>query len=79
MVLKRKKSNSGTEATPEKTESSTSSGVQLSIKEFYRSSKLRNSSKPEEDSEKGSGSSNDKRRDPSPRFSKSARRRLLFD
>ncbi|XP_042066218.1 flap endonuclease GEN-like 1 [Salvia splendens] len=79
MTSKRKKSNSGTEATPEKTESSTSSGVQLSIKEFYRSSKLRNSSKPEEDSEKGSGSSNDKGRDPSSRFSKSARRRLLFD
>ncbi|XP_057780679.1 flap endonuclease GEN-like 1 [Salvia miltiorrhiza] len=78
MKSRKKKSKSGSEATPEKTESSTSRGVQLSIKEFYRSSKLRNSSKPEEDSEKGSGSSIDKRKDPSPRISKSARRRLLF-
>lgn len=77
MKSRKKKLNSGSEVTPGKTESSTSRGVQLSIKEFYRSSKLHNSSNPEEDAEKGSGSS-EKRKDTSSRFSKSARRRLLF-
>ncbi|KAH6789509.1 5'-3' exonuclease family protein [Perilla frutescens var. frutescens] len=68
---RKKKLNSGSEVTPEKTESSASRGVQLSITEFYRSSKLRSPSKHEENAEKGCDSSEGKRKDPSSKLSKS--------
>ncbi|KAK2974760.1 hypothetical protein RJ640_027121 [Escallonia rubra] len=70
------------EQTPEKSESTTVKSVQLSITEFYRSSKLRCRAKPTENvaksSESSSGSSKGKRTECSPNLSKSARRRLLF-
>lgn len=78
MKSRKKKPNSGY-LTPEKTETPASHGVQLNITEFYRSSKVCSPIKPEENAEKGSGSSKTKRNDPSPRFSKSVRRRLLFE
>ncbi|KAI3444622.1 hypothetical protein Pfo_001287 [Paulownia fortunei] len=78
MKSRKKKSNMGSEETPEKTESSASRSVQLSITEFYRSSKVLCPNKPEENVENSHGSSEGKRKDPSSRFSKSVRRRLLF-
>ncbi|GER31287.1 flap endonuclease GEN-like 1 [Striga asiatica] len=62
--------------TPEKTESP---GVQLSITEFFRSSKTTVcQKKPEENAGSSRGSSEGKRKDSSSRISKSVRRRLLF-
>lgn len=78
MKSRKKTSKLGSEGTPEKTESSASRSLQLSITEFYRSSKVISPNKPEENAEKSHGSSEGKRKDPSARFSKSARRRLLF-
>ncbi|KAL0428941.1 UNVERIFIED_CONTAM: Flap endonuclease GEN-like 1 [Sesamum radiatum] len=75
----RKKSNVASERTPENPESSVASrNVQLSITEFYRSSKAVCTNKLEETAENSRGSSETKRKDSSPRFSKSVRRRLLF-
>ncbi|KAL0397840.1 UNVERIFIED_CONTAM: Flap endonuclease GEN-like 1 [Sesamum calycinum] len=75
----RKKSNVASERTPENSESSAASrNVQLSITEFYRSSKAVCPNKLEETAENSRGSSKTKRTDTSPRFSKSVRRRLLF-
>ncbi|XP_051120716.1 flap endonuclease GEN-like 1 [Andrographis paniculata] len=65
--------------TPEKTEASASQGVQLSITEFYRTSKAVNRSKTENNAGKDGGSSKAKQSNASPRLSKSVRRRLLFD
>lgn len=71
MKSKRKKPKS--ESTP---------GVQLSITEFYRSSKVVCGKRPREDADEGSenksGSSDREREGKGPNFSKSARRRLLL-
>lgn len=65
-----------------KPKSESQQGVQLSITEFYRSSKVLCEAKPPDNtvecSEKKSGSSESKRKEKTPNFSKSARRRLLF-
>lgn len=58
-------------------------GVQLSITEFYRSTKMQSQEKPGEDSAKhfnnpGDGSSKHKRKVSSPKLSKAVRRRILF-
>ncbi|KAL3829619.1 hypothetical protein ACJIZ3_018421 [Penstemon smallii] len=64
---------------PKNLDSSASPSVQLSITEFYRSSKSVGQNKLEENAENNShGSSAGKRKEPSSRFSKSTRRRLLF-
>lgn len=73
------KSSLRSEGTPKNSESSTSQSVQLSITEFYRSSKVLCQNKVEENAENDLGSSEGKRKEPSTRLSKSARRRLLFD
>ncbi|KAK6162445.1 hypothetical protein DH2020_002286 [Rehmannia glutinosa] len=78
MKSRKKKSNLAPETTPEKTESPGARGVQLSITEFYRSSKALCPNKPEEDGDNSRGSSKGKRTDPSSRVSKSVRRKLLF-
>ncbi|KAL3536885.1 hypothetical protein ACH5RR_000251 [Cinchona calisaya] len=71
-----------TKSKRKKPKSESPRGVQLSITEFYRSSKVLGETKsPEstaESSENKSGSSESKRKDENPNFSKSARRRLLF-
>lgn len=68
--------------TPENAEATTSRSVQLSIKEFYRSSKVLNQEKLAENlaenSENINGSSGGKRNASHKNLSKSARRRLLF-
>ncbi|PIN16238.1 Spleen exonuclease [Handroanthus impetiginosus] len=78
MKSRKKKSKEGSEQTPEKTESSASRGVQLSITEFYRSSKVVCPDRPEKNVEKSRGLSEGKRKDQGSRFSKSVRRKLLF-
>ncbi|KAL2505539.1 Flap endonuclease GEN-like 1 [Abeliophyllum distichum] len=70
------KSSLQSEGTPENSESSTSRSLQLSITEFYRSSKVLCQDKREENAH---GYSGGKRKEPSTRLSKSVRRRLLFD
>uniref|UniRef100_A0A5B7AYS1 Flap endonuclease GEN-like 1 n=1 Tax=Davidia involucrata TaxID=16924 RepID=A0A5B7AYS1_DAVIN len=82
MKSRRKKCSSKSGATPENSESPTSRRVQLSITEFYRSSKVVCQAKAGENinknSENGNGSCEGKRKVSSPNLSKSARRRLLF-
>ncbi|KAG8391751.1 hypothetical protein BUALT_Bualt01G0219600 [Buddleja alternifolia] len=77
MKSQKKKSNSGSFRTPENSETSASRGTQLSITEFYRSSKDVCPNKPEKNAAKGSGEGK-RRKDSSSRISKSVRRRLLF-
>ncbi|KAL3649515.1 hypothetical protein CASFOL_005918 [Castilleja foliolosa] len=80
MKSRRKKSNMASERTPPgKTEASGSRGAQLSITEFYRSSKAVCQKKTDEDTENSHGPTEGKRKDSSSRISKSVRRRLLFD
>ncbi|KAL6495452.1 hypothetical protein OROGR_030015 [Orobanche gracilis] len=76
MKSQKKKPNMALEGLPEKTGSS---GVQLSITEFYPSSKVVCQKKPDEDAAGSVGSSEGKRKGSSSRISKSVRRRLLFD
>lgn len=69
--------------TPENAEATTSRSVQLSIKEFYRSSKVvlnqeKLAENLAENSENINGSSGGKRNASHKNLSKSARRRLLF-
>ncbi|PIA49663.1 hypothetical protein AQUCO_01300437v1 [Aquilegia coerulea] len=66
------------------TPKSSSTGIQLSIKEFYRATKALAHAKQGEHSPKGpeiqaKGFAKGKRTPPTPNLSKSARRRLLFD
>ncbi|KAM7512037.1 hypothetical protein LguiB_010912 [Lonicera macranthoides] len=79
---RRKKTSSRSKGTPKNSESQTSRTVQLSIKEFYRSSKLlcqaKGTGSLAETSDSSSDSSKGKRNASSQNFSKSARRRLLF-
>lgn len=81
---KRKKSSSlRSEGTNEKSELKSSRGVQLSITEFYRSTKVQIQLKPGEDlprvsDSQGDGTSKEKRKVSNPNLSKSVRRRLLF-
>lgn len=81
---KRKKSSSlRSEGTNEKSELKCSRGVQLSITEFYRSTKVQIQLKPGEDlprvsDSQGDGTSKEKRKVSNPNLSKSVRRRLLF-
>ncbi|KAL5859811.1 hypothetical protein ACOSQ4_001107 [Xanthoceras sorbifolium] len=82
--LKRRKTSSlRSEGSNGKLESPKSKGVQPSITEFYRSSKVQNQGKSGEDlaknaSSQGGGTSKEKRKVSSANLSKSARRRLLF-
>ncbi|KAL6569459.1 hypothetical protein OROMI_013973 [Orobanche minor] len=76
MKSQKKKPNMALEGTPEKTGSS---GVQLSITEFSRSSKAVCQEKPDEGAAGCVGSSEGKRKGSISRISKSVRRRLLFD
>ncbi|KAL6965098.1 hypothetical protein U1Q18_036153 [Sarracenia purpurea var. burkii] len=81
MKSRRNKPDKESRETPQNSESRPS--LQLSIKEFYRSSKLVRQAKTEEklaeDSENsGIGSSSGKRKVASSKLSKSVRRRLLF-
>nr|POF08927.1 flap endonuclease gen-like 1 [Quercus suber] len=82
---KRKKSSSlRSEGTNEKSELKSSRGVQLSITEFYRSTKVQIQLKPGEDlprvsDSQGDGTSKEKRKVSNPNLSKSVRRRLLFN
>ncbi|XP_030533748.1 flap endonuclease GEN-like 1 isoform X2 [Rhodamnia argentea] len=84
--LKESKRGKSASMTPEGTESelTKSKGVQLSITEFYRSAKVLYQAKAADDivndsKSFGDGSSKKKSRGSSSSFSKSARRRLLFD
>ncbi|GAA0143339.1 exodeoxyribonuclease [Lithospermum erythrorhizon] len=77
----KKKSSSRSRQTKESSESPASNGVQLSITEFYSSSKVNRTSveTPVNSLKKSSGSSsNGKRKEQTPKSSKSVRRRLLF-
>ncbi|PON85199.1 XPG/Rad2 endonuclease [Trema orientale] len=82
---RRKKTSSvRSEGTNEKLETPKSTGIQLNITEFYRSTKVQFQTLPEEDSAKDSdsqrqGTSKERRKVSTPNFSKSVRRRLLFD
>nr|DAD48027.1 TPA_asm: hypothetical protein HUJ06_017964 [Nelumbo nucifera] len=80
---RRKKSASSFVGT-QRSESPKSSGIQLSITEFYRSTKLPDQAKQAGDSTENSekqseGISKARRKGSSPNLSKSVRRRLLFD
>lgn len=84
--LKGSKRGNSVSSTPEGEESelTKSKGVQLSITEFYRSAKVLYQAKPADDIVDDSksfrdGSSKKKSKGSSSNFSKSARRRLLFD
>ncbi|XP_030466372.2 flap endonuclease GEN-like 1 isoform X1 [Syzygium oleosum] len=84
--LKGSKRGNSVSSTPEGEESelTKSKGVQLSITEFYRSAKVPYQAKPADDIVDDSksfrdGSSKKKSKGSSSNFSKSARRRLLFD
>ncbi|KAK9273913.1 hypothetical protein L1049_018725 [Liquidambar formosana] len=82
-LKRRKKSTLISGGTHEKSESPKSRSVQLSITEYYRSTKILVEAKPGEDLPENPGShgnsaSKDKRRLSSPNLSKSVRRRLLF-
>lgn len=78
----RREKTSVSVGTPENAEATTSRSVQLSIKEFYRSSKVLNQEKLAENLAKNSeninGSSGRKRNASHKNLSKSVRRRLLF-
>lgn len=81
---RRNSSSSRAEEASEKSESKGSVGVQLSIKEFYRSTKAQIQVKRGDDSPKvptGQSADNleEKRKVSSPNLPKSVRRRLLFD
>ncbi|GFY90306.1 5'-3' exonuclease family protein [Actinidia rufa] len=82
MKSKRKKSGLEAGGTPLNSESPTTRSVQLSIKEFYRSSKVLTQAKMGENlaesSENSIGSLKGKQKTSSPTLSKSVRRRLLF-
>lgn len=75
---RKRKSKSGCEGTPEITDSPASRDVQLSITEFYRSSKVVSTNKPEKSAGNEGSSPLTKSSDASQRLSKSVRRRLLF-
>ncbi|KZV41619.1 flap endonuclease GEN-like 1-like [Dorcoceras hygrometricum] len=80
MKSRKKKCTSGSEAT-DNSESPSSRSVQLSITEFYCSSKIICQNKNEEKTRSGRGSAKDKRKEPGSGYSgysKSVRRRLLF-
>ncbi|CAL5340136.1 unnamed protein product [Camellia sinensis] len=83
MNTRKKKSGLDSRGTSQNSESPTTRGVQLSITEFYRSSKVRCQEKAggnlAENPKSSIGSSKGKRKASSPNLSKSARRRLLFD
>ncbi|CAL5397929.1 unnamed protein product [Camellia sinensis] len=83
MNSRKKKSGLDSRGTSQNSESPTTRGVQLSITEFYRSSKVRCQEKAggnlAENPKSSIGSSKGKRKAASPNLSKSARRRLLFD
>ncbi|KAF5946346.1 hypothetical protein HYC85_016574 [Camellia sinensis] len=83
MNTRKKKSGLDCRGTSQNSESPTTRGVQLSITEFYRSSKVRCQEKAggnlAENPKSSIGSSKGKRKASSPNLSKSARRRLLFD
>ena len=82
MKSKRKKFGLEAGGTPPNSESPTTRSVQLSIKEFYRSSKVLTQAKMgdnlAESSENSISSPKGKRKTSSPKLSKSVRRRLLF-
>lgn len=82
LKAKRKKTSSRSVGTPKNSESQTSRSVQLSIKEFYRSSKLLSQPKGIENltdtSDSTTSGSSKRKSSSSQNFSKSARRRLLF-
>lgn len=79
---RRKKSSSEPGGSAQNPESPTTRCVQLSITEFYRSSKGGCLAKAEEsvaeNSKHSVGSCKEKRKESSPKLSKSVRRRLLF-
>ncbi|KAK6260766.1 XPG [Theobroma cacao] len=82
-MKRRKTSTIKSEGSSEMSELSKPQGVQLSITEFYRSTKIQSQAKPGEDLAKlsynpGDGSSKQKRKVSSPNLSKAVRRRLLF-
>ncbi|OVA16161.1 XPG/Rad2 endonuclease [Macleaya cordata] len=82
--LRKRKSVVKSEGDQKKSETPKSSGVQLSITEFYRSKKVSVSAKQEEEpvnnyENQAKGSSTERRNMSSPNLSKSVRRRLLFD
>ncbi|KAI8021608.1 Flap endonuclease GEN-like 1 [Camellia lanceoleosa] len=83
MNSRKKKSGLDSRGTPQNSESPATRGVQRSITEFYRSSKVRCQEKAggnlAENPKSSIGSSKGKRKASSPNLSKSARRRLLFD
>ncbi|XWS77115.1 hypothetical protein CRYUN_Cryun01aG0234500 [Craigia yunnanensis] len=79
----RKTSTLRSQGSSEMSELSKPQGVQLSITEFFRSTKMQSQAKPGEDFAKhsnnpGDGSSKQKRKVSSPNLSKVVRRRLLF-
>lgn len=81
---RRKETGIRSKGTPEHAAATSSKSVQLSIKEFYRASKLQKQEKFEENSSKilessNNFSSNRKRGASNKNLTKSARRRLLFD
>ncbi|KAF9617188.1 hypothetical protein IFM89_035070 [Coptis chinensis] len=81
---RKKKSSKKSEGEHDKFESPKSRGIQLSITEFYRSTKTFVQAKQEEDSAKlpenpQKGHAKEKRRMATANLSKSVRRRLLFD
>ncbi|KAB1214455.1 Flap endonuclease GEN-like 1 [Morella rubra] len=77
---RRKSSSLRSEGTRETSKSTESRGVQLSITEFFRSSKVQVVVKPGEDlTQIPDGQSKEKRERPTQNLSKSVRRRLLFD
>lgn len=84
MKSRRKETGIRSEGTPEHAVATSSKSVQLSIKEFYRSSKLQKQEKFTENSSKilennSNFSSKGKRNASNKNLSKSARRRLLFE
>ncbi|XP_075501063.1 flap endonuclease GEN-like 1 isoform X1 [Primulina tabacum] len=78
MKSRKKKCTSGSEAVTGNSESPSSRSLQLSITEFYSSSKILCQNKNEENTGNGHGSTEGKRKEPGSRYSKSVRRRLLF-
>lgn len=82
MKLRRKKYSTESGGTPQNSESPKTRNSQLSITEFYHSTKMLSQAKRgknlAENLEDGIGSSDGKRKGVNPKLSKSARRRLLF-
>ncbi|XP_022156154.1 flap endonuclease GEN-like 1 isoform X2 [Momordica charantia] len=78
-LKKQKKSTSTPCGTSEKSDSSKVKGVQLSITEFYRSTKAQQAAERVDSTNEGEETSTGKRKESSTTLSKSVRRRLLFD